>query len=91
MIDEEVVRIVRKAQKAAKDILKENESILHGISGELLEHETIDEKDLNRILDGKKVIRRKANSSKKKTKKVNIKSPVRTKKRPIVKPEVAPA
>ena len=91
LIDEEVVRIVRKAQKAAKDILKENESILHSISGELLEHETIDEKDLNRILDGKKVIRRRAISPKKKRKKVNIKSPVRSKKRPIIKPETAPA
>ena len=91
LIDEEVVRIVRKAQKVAKDILKENESILHGISGELLEHETIDEKDLNRILDGKKVIRRRTVSTKKKRKKVNVKSPERTKKLPILKPETAPA
>jgi cell division protease FtsH len=91
LIDKEIVRIVRKAQKAAKDILKENESILHDISGELLEHETIDEKDLNRILDGKKVIRRRAIRTKKKRKKVNIKYPVRSKKRPIINPETAPA
>ena len=91
LIDKEIVRIIRKAQKAAKDILKENESILHDISGELLEHETIDEKDLNRILDGKKVIRRRAIRTKKKRKKVNIKSPVRSKKRPILKPDPAPA
>lgn len=91
MIDEEVVRFVRKAQKVAKDFLKENESILHRIAGELLEHETIDEKDLNRIMDGKKVIRRKVSQPKKKRKKVSNKSSVKSQKQPIIKPEAAPA
>lgn len=91
MIDEEVVRIVRKAQKAAKGFLKENELVLHRIAKELLEHETIDEKDLIRILDGKKVIRRRTIRPKKKRKKVSVKSPVRPKNRPIINPEAAPA
>ena len=91
MIDEEVVRIVRSAQKSAKDILKNNESILHRISQELLEHETIDERDLNRILEGKKVIRKKAKAQRKKRKKVAKTTQVQPKSTPVIKPNTAPA
>jgi len=91
MIDEEVVRIVRSAQKSANDILKNNESILHRISQELLEHETIDERDLNRILEGKKVIRKKAKTQRKKRKKVAKTTQVQPKSTPVIKPNTAPA
>jgi len=91
MIDEEVVRIVRSAQKSANDILKNNESILHRISKELLEHETIDERDLNRILEGKKVIRRKEKTQRKKRKKVAKTTQVQPKSTPVIKPNTAPA
>ena len=89
VIDEEVVRIVRVAQKAAKAILAKNKPILDMIAKELLEHETIDEKDLNRILDGKKVVRRKTLKVKTKRKKVK-KSPTK-KSSPTIKPKIAPA
>ena len=59
------------------------------IAKELLEHETIDEKDLNRILDGKKVVRRKTLKVKTKRKKVK-KSPTK-KSSPTIKPKIAPA
>jgi cell division protease FtsH len=59
MIDEEVVRFVRKAQKAAERILQENEELLHRLASELLKYETIDREDIQRILDGKKLIRSK--------------------------------
>ena len=91
MIDEEVVRIVRSAQKSANDILKNNESILHRISKELLEHETIDERDLIRILEGKKVIRKKAKTQRKKRKKVAKTTQVQAKSAPVIKPNTAPA
>ena len=55
MIDEEVVRIVRKSQSTADHILKENMEQLHNLSKALLEHETIDEKDIQLLLKGKKL------------------------------------
>lgn len=53
IIDEEIARIVRTAQKTAEGILKKHQGILHRLSQELLEHETIDGKDLQKIVDGK--------------------------------------
>jgi hypothetical protein len=61
MIDEEVVKIIRAAQKKAHEILDENEKILHLIAEELIKHETIDDGDIKRILLGKKLIRRRNN------------------------------
>jgi cell division protease FtsH len=61
MIDEELVKIIRTAQKRARGILDEHEKILHLLAEELIKHETIDEADMKRILSGKKVIRRKNN------------------------------
>jgi cell division protease FtsH len=61
MIDEELVKIIRTAQKRARGILDEHEKILHLLAEELIKYETIDEADMKRILSGKKVIRRKNN------------------------------
>ncbi len=61
MIDEELVKIIRTAQKRARTILDEHEKILHLMAEELIKHETIDEADMRRILSGKKVFRRKNN------------------------------
>ena len=58
MIDEELVKIIRIAQKRAHKILDEHEKILHLMAEELIKHETIDEADMKRILSGKKVFRR---------------------------------
>ena len=61
MIDEEVVKIIRAAQKKAHEVLDGHEKILHLIAEELIKHETIDDDDIKRILSGKKVIRRRNN------------------------------
>ena len=65
MIDEEVVRIIRKAQRSAATILEENVPILHIMANGLLKYETLDSKDINRIIDGKKLTRSKNGSIKK--------------------------
>ncbi len=65
MIDEEVVRIIRKAQRSAATILEENVPILHIMANGLLKYETLDSKDINRIMDGKKLTRFKNGSIKK--------------------------
>ena len=65
MIDEEVVRIIRKAQRSAATILEENVAILHIMANELLKYETLNSKDINRIMDGKKLTRSKNGSIKK--------------------------
>ena len=62
MIDEEVVKIIRKAQITAADILEKNQKTLHLMAEELVKHETIDEDDIKRILAGKKLIRRRYNN-----------------------------
>ncbi len=56
-IDEEVVQIVRKAQKTAEEILKNNVDMLHRIAEELLKLETIDARDLENIMSGKSIRR----------------------------------
>ena len=65
MIDEEVVRIIRKAQRSAATILEKNVAILHIMANGLLKYETLDSKDINRIMDGKKLTRSKNGSIKK--------------------------
>ena len=57
MIDEEVVRIIRKAQASANRILKEDIELLHSISKALLEHETIDGEEVLAVMDGKEIKR----------------------------------
>ena len=57
MIDEEVSRIVRDSQRLADEILRKDIDILHHLAKELLKYETIDSKDLNKILKGEKLTR----------------------------------
>ncbi len=59
LIDEEVVRIIRKAQKRATTLLEDNIAILHTMADGLLKYETLDSKDIGRILEGKKLTRSK--------------------------------
>jgi len=77
MIDEEVVRIIRKAQRAAVTLLEDNVAILHTMADGLLKYETLDSKDINRIMDGKKLTRSKNGPPQKrrpkKRKKVQVK------------------
>jgi len=82
MIDEEVVRIIRRAQTTAEEVLKNNVQILHNLAQALLEHETIDGKEVMRILEGKKIIRpnngqpkRKRTASKRRSTKPKVSSP----------------
>ena len=57
MIDEEISRIVRYSQRMADEILRKNIEILHRLAQELLKYETIDSKDLEKILKGEKLTR----------------------------------
>ena len=59
MIDEEVVRIVRKSQSTAKRILKQNMGQLHNLAKALLEHETIDGEEVAAVMEGKQLKRSK--------------------------------
>ena len=74
MIDEEVVRIVRKAQSTAVKTLDKNSDLLHNLAKALLEFETIDGKDVQAVMAGKAIKRAKNGSVKKiKTKSSNKK------------------
>ena len=57
MIDEEISRIVRDSQRLADEILRKDIEILHRMAKELLKYETIDSKDLDKILKGEKLTR----------------------------------
>jgi cell division protease FtsH len=59
LIDEEIVRIIRKAQHTAAKLLEDNIEILHVMAAGLLKYETLNSKDINRILEGKKLTRSK--------------------------------
>ncbi len=59
-IDEEVSRIIREAEEEALKLLKKNEKALHRVAKELLKHETIDGDDLDKIMEGKTLRRRRA-------------------------------
>jgi len=59
LIDEEIVRIIRKAQHSAAKLLEDNIEILHVMAEGLLKYETLNSKDINRILEGKKLTRSK--------------------------------
>ena len=74
MIDEEVVRIVRKAKSTAEKTLDKNSDLLHNLAKALLEFETIDGNDVQAILAGKAIKRSKNGLVKKiKTKSSKIK------------------
>jgi cell division protease FtsH len=51
-IDEEVHSIIQRAYDTAKQILTANTEKLKQLAGELLTHETLDEPELNKILEG---------------------------------------
>ena len=57
MIDEEISRIVRDSQRLADEILRKDIDVLHHLSKELLKYETLDAKDLEKILKGEKLTR----------------------------------
>ena len=78
LIDDEVVKIIRKAEKSADSLLRKNEKTLHAMANALLKHETIDYNDVQKLIDGKVLRRRKMNGS---TKSVNNKSKVRSQKK----------
>ena len=63
MIDEEVVRIVRKAKGKAQRVLKDNIEQLHNLSKALLEHETIDGDEVQVVMGGKQIKRSKNGST----------------------------
>ena len=74
MIDEEVVRIVRKAKSTAEKTLDKNSDLLHNLAKALLEFETIDGNDVQAIMAGKAIKRSKNGLVKKiKTKSSKIK------------------
>ena len=57
LIDDEVVKIVRKAQRKAKSILKSKVKYLHQIAEALLKYETINGDDLLNIMNGNTIVR----------------------------------
>ena len=79
MIDEEVVRIVRKAQSTAEQVLNDNIDLLHNLAKALLEHETIDGAEVDAIMAGKPIIRSKNGSTIKPPKKKPKRRPPKNK------------
>ena len=73
-IDEEVTRIIREAENAAIKLLGDNEELLHRVAKELLKHETIDGNDLDKIIDGKTLRRRRKSSNGAKEKRKSVSS-----------------
>ena len=73
MIDEEISKIIRNAQRVSETILNDNQDLLHSMANSLLVHETIDSKDIDKLLNGKKIIRRKPKTKKLSNGKLNTK------------------
>ena len=78
--NEEISKIIRNAQRVSETILNDNEDLLHSMAKSLLMHETIDAKDIDKLLTGKKIIRRKSNTSKSSNGKLSAKSRATVKK-----------
>jgi cell division protease FtsH len=55
LIDSEVRRIVDEAHEKARELLRENEDIMHRMAEALLERETISGKDIDLLIKGKKL------------------------------------
>ena len=53
IIDEEIRSIIDRNYKRAEQILKDNEDKLHAMSDALMKYETIDESQINDIMEGK--------------------------------------
>ncbi|SUZ78343.1 uncharacterized protein METZ01_LOCUS31197 [marine metagenome] len=58
MIDEEISRIVRDAQRISEEILRKDIDLLNRLAKELLKYETITSDDLDKIIKGQKLTRR---------------------------------
>ncbi|MBH10167.1 MAG: cell division protein FtsH [Candidatus Marinimicrobia bacterium] len=67
MIDEEISRIVRQAQRVSEEILRKDIDLLRRIAKELLKYETVDSSDLDKIIKGKKLTRKVNGKSMQKT------------------------
>ena len=65
-IDDEISRILRKAENKVTLLLSENSEKLHNLAEKLLEHETLNGDDVTRILEGKKMRKRASKLSSKK-------------------------
>ncbi len=65
-IDQEVKRIVTEAQKKARLILKKNIKQLHRLAKGLIEHETLNRKEIIDVVKGKKIKKSIAKSTKSK-------------------------
>ena len=79
MIDEEVVKIVRKAQSKANDILKKNIDQLHNLAKALLKYETIDGDEVISVMEGKRITRSTNGSARKKNQSTKDKAKKSTK------------
>ena len=58
MIDEEISRIVRDAQRISEEILRKDIDLLNSLAKELLKYETVTSDDLDKIIKGQKLTRR---------------------------------
>ena len=56
LIDSEVTRLVKAAEVNADKILNKHIDQLHAVAKALLEFETIDGNDLNRLVSGEKIV-----------------------------------
>ena len=80
MIDEEVVRVVRKAQSKAKQVLNNNINQLHNLAKALLEYETIDGDEVITVMEGEKISRKSNGAVKKNNSKSSLRKPKKNKK-----------
>ena len=60
--------------KISKKILNENKELLHSMAKSLLKHETIDSKDIQKLLDGKKIIKKRPSIKSSKSSNGKVKS-----------------
>ena len=79
MIDEEVVRVVRKAQSKAKQVLNNNINQLHNLAKALLEYETIDGDEVITVMEGEKISRKSNGAVKKNNSKSSLRKPKKIK------------
>jgi len=69
MIDEEISRIVRDAQRISEEILRKDIDLLNSLAKELLKYETVTSDDLDKIIKGQKLTRRRNGQSRQKPRK----------------------
>ena len=69
MIDEEISRIVRDAQRISEEILRKDIDLLNRLAKELLKYETVTSDDLDKIIKGQKLTRRRNGQSRQKPRK----------------------